>query len=253
MKRVLVPCCALACLNLAIVQIVGDAGFQFSAGNAPKNLLHDRRSLLVDFVATVSAAPVAKRQRPVHLALAGVVHQSAHDVLRHVLRIELVDVHHRAQGKPSGCVIPEFFLAIDHVHAVLRQLIFVGQRVEHIAADAIRLVRQHDLKFVLLRRAHHLLELRPPIRPTGHGAICVDPDDLIAVLPRIFLAFIDLLFDAGVVLRMAGIAGVNYCGQVKGFLLRAHTLAPFQRLWHMLIPIRPRLLRASRTAFFGVR
>ena len=208
MKRSLIPCSTRTCPNLTLIQIVGDTGLQLSIGNTPKNFLNDRRGLLIDFVTTISTALIPQRQRAVHLALVGVVHQTTHDVFRHVLAVKLVDVHHRAQSETTGCVVSEFFFAIDYVHAVLSQFIFVGQCMEHIAADTIRLIGQYDLEFAFFSRAHHLLKLRTSVRAAGHGTIRVDPNDLIAMLSRIFLAFIYLLFDTGIVLRMAGITGV---------------------------------------------
>ena len=80
---------------------------------------------------------VAQGLPTVRHALAGVIIQPPGDVLRHVLAVELIHIHHVPQCEtPGGCIV-KIFLGVEHLHAAVFQFGLVDHCLKHIAANAV--------------------------------------------------------------------------------------------------------------------
>ena len=199
----------MLCGNLSGIQIVRDGGIGFTRGDALEYLPDNGGLVLVDLILAISALAVAERDHGDNLALHGCIHQAALDVLGHVLAVELVDVHHGAQGEASSGVVTKFFFRIYHAHAHLRKFILIGERMEHIAGNTVRFIGEHHAELSGLSVSQHLLKLWALVVPSAQRAIGVDFDNPQVVRPGILPALLDLLLNGSVVLHMGGIACVD--------------------------------------------
>ncbi len=223
-KAVFVPHASVARADAACVQVGGDGGKCFAAQVTAVDLAHDGGGRLVDGVESVDIL-IPERQTAVDPAIGSIVGHAAADILCHVFGIELVHVHHRAQGKAACGSVAEFLLRIHGADAVGVQLAFVAQGVEHVAGDAVRLVGDDHLKFPLFRVAHHTLKGGALIGAAADGLVRVHFDDIDIVRLRKRGAFFDLLLDAFFALAVRTEAGVDHADDGGG-------LRPGARGWH---------------------
>ena len=160
------------------VELVCDGDQRFSGEYLIVNLSDELGFLRLDGIPPIRAFDIAERDRTVHLAGLGVVPHTAPDVLGHVLGVELIDVHHRAEGEAAGCGVPKLLLGIERPDAEQVQLCFVLKSLQHVPGDTVALVGDDDTELLLLRVPHHLLELRPLVRSAGEGLVRIHPDHL---------------------------------------------------------------------------
>ncbi len=112
MERASSPRLSQLCANPPGIEIVRYDRIHFAAVYPMEYLADDGRGIFVDGILPVAALLVPEWQRGNHLALHRTVQQSTPDVLCHVLGVELVDVHHRAQGESAGSVVAELLLGV---------------------------------------------------------------------------------------------------------------------------------------------
>ena len=192
------------------VEVICNVDERLPAGYPAEDLPHDVILGRVQRIAHILPLLVAVGQVPVgDLAVLGVVPQAASDILGHVLAVELVDVHHGAEGKAPRRRVVEVLLRVEDADAKLLEPRFIDHGLEHIPAHAVGLPGDDILKFPLLRVLHHLLEVWPPVSLAGDGPVCVDFIDWQAQCGGVGLCLTDLLFNAGVLLGVTAVPGVD--------------------------------------------
>ena len=225
MEAALVPFPAIRSLNAAPVQIVCQIGVGPAFQKPVENLPDDCRLVFPDHELPVGACSITKGRPGVDHGFAGIVHQPAPDVLGHVLRIELIDVHHRPEREPAGSGVTEVLLNIQAMDTLLQQRSIVDHGLQHVPTHAVGFPCDDVLEPVLLAVGHHSLEGWPVVRLPGHGCIGIDLRDRQPFPERILRAFLHLLLDGDIPLGVGRIPSIDYSigtGR-RCFLLRAHS------------------------------
>ena len=112
-KAPFVPEIAGPGLYPAAVEIVADVNQQIPRIEPLEDLPYYLSLFRLDLIAPISAPLVPIREGAVDHALLGVVHHAPHNVLGHVLGVELVDVHHIAEGKAASGGVVEVLLGVE--------------------------------------------------------------------------------------------------------------------------------------------
>ena len=175
-----------------------------------EDLADNHRLVFPDYELPVRACSIPEGGPSVDHGLAGVVHQAAPDVLRHVFRIELVDVHHRPKREPAGSGVAEVLLNIQAMYAFLQEGSIVNHSLQHVPAHAVGLPCDDVLEPVLLAVCHHPLECRPVVRLPGHGCVGIDLRDRQPFPERVLRAFLYLLLDGDIPLGVGRIPSIDY-------------------------------------------
>lgn len=119
------------------VEVIADVNQQIPRIE-PLEDLPDYLSLFrLDLIPPIIAPPVPIREGPVDHALLGIVHHAPHDILGHVLGVELVDVHHIAEGKAAGGGVVEILLGVEAADTHVSEPGVVHHSVQHIAPHAV--------------------------------------------------------------------------------------------------------------------
>lgn len=147
------------------------------------------------------------------------IHHAPHDVLSHVLGIEVVDVHHIAEGKAAGGGVDEILLGVEATDAYIPEPGIVYHSVQHISAHAVRLSGYDILEFALCGIPHHALEIGTSVCLAGYGFIRIYPHNMEVVRICEFLALLNLLLNAGLPLVVGAVPGVNDGGAGVSTLL----------------------------------
>ena len=157
----------------------------------------------------IGSSLVAIGEQAVCLCLHGIVQQPAPDILRHILGVKLVHVHHAAQSKPPGGGIVKVLCGIENPDAELIKPGLVHHGLQHIAANPVRLPGNDELEATLLGVPHHLLEGWPPVGFAADGPVGIGVYDGKPHLGGVLHALGHLLLNAGIFLRMAAIPGID--------------------------------------------
>ena len=137
-EAVLPPLASPAGLYAPGIQICSDVNERLPAGHPAEDLPDDLILRGIEGVPHILALLVAEGEAAVcDFALGRVVVKPALDVLGHVLGIELVDVHHGAEGEAAGRGVIEVLLGVKHPDSKVVQLSLVHHGLKHIAAHAV--------------------------------------------------------------------------------------------------------------------
>ena len=136
-KAVLVPPVALLCFQAAAVQLVRNVDEGHAIEHHGVDLPHQVGLFRLDGILPVLALHIAQRQRSVHLAGLGVVPHTAPDVLGHILGVELIHIHHGAEGEAPGRGGPELLFGIERLYAEHIQLRLILEGLQHVPGDAV--------------------------------------------------------------------------------------------------------------------
>ena len=164
-KAALVPKTPVLRPDTARVQIVCDVCKRNALQHLVVNAPHDLSFLGFYCIPLIRPTYISKRKRTIYLAILRIVQHSPLDVLCHVLAVELVDVHHRPQSKATCSGIAELLFCIQGFNAVFAKSVFILERIQHIARNAVRLVGNNNGKAALFCVTHKPLELRPLVSP----------------------------------------------------------------------------------------
>lgn len=171
--------------------------------------MHDSGLCFIQHDMAVIARFVAERQAAVGQALCSIVHQAARDVLSHVLRIELIDIHHVPQGEAARSGIVKIFLGVDGTDAVIAQPFLIRHGLQHIPTHAVGLPCKNYIELPQIGIFHHALEVRAAVRFAADGAVFVHIDDGQAETSGQLAAFGYLLLNGAIALVGAGIPGID--------------------------------------------
>ena len=107
-----IPTIARLGFDSTAIQVIGDVNQQISITESFEDLLDHFGLFRINLILAVGPLPVAQRHQAVYHALLGVVHHAPHDILGHIFRIELVDVHHVTESKATSGGVIEILLSI---------------------------------------------------------------------------------------------------------------------------------------------
>lgn len=208
------------------VQIAGNVHKHFARSNTSVNLPDDCCCGFINNNLAIFATLVAQRLPAIRHALAGVVHQATAHIFGQVVRVELVDVHHTAQGKtPSGRIV-KILLGVEHLYTAIHQAGFIDHGLHHVSTHAVGLPRQDILKLSALGISHHPLKRRTVVGAAADRAVFVGVGDGQPKFCSVFPAGLNLLFDGNIPLVMGRVAGIDDGVAPGGLLLFCHYPTP---------------------------
>ena len=137
LEAAFVPVGSLAGPDALGIEISRNVHEQVTSSHTGEYFPHNGRIRFIQHHTAILTPLVAQGLPTVRHALAGVIIQPPGDVLRHVLAVELIHIHHVPQCEtPGGCIV-KIFLGVEHLHAAVFQFGLVDHCLKHIAANAV--------------------------------------------------------------------------------------------------------------------
>ena len=232
LEAAFVPVGSLAGLDALGIEISRNVHEQVTSSHTGEYFPDNGRIRFIQHHTAILTPLVAQGLPTVRHALAGVIIQPPGDVLRHVLAVELIHIHHVPQCEtPGGCIV-KIFLGVKHLYAVIVQLRLVDHGLQHIAPDAVGLPRHDGLKLPFFSIPHHLLETRPVIRLAADCPVLVCTDNAQSKRSCVLRTLCDLLLDADLSLVMRRVPGIDDGIEASSnILFSGHQPSPPTSIW----------------------